>query len=454
MSEDNYKHLYEKYKKKYLELKSKGGSAVEKKAVSKTRSTRTSRPRYSAAEETGEDIDGLSTSSIRVLNSPFDIEIFTNINSIDHPLNFLRSGANLDELDRVDSNLITELTEIRRRNNEISGRNDFEIGNVNHEENIISYFKGLYLSKEPEEQPSSDLINFLFLLITYFVDSLRNQFSQNKISDHSIITYVVNGIKTLSINLLDDTFALLTMMFVDTSVKKHINIKNVYTLALTVAFDMLREERMSKLVEIINDYSPDILCLQEINLKMLPILKNSLNSIGFDRYVKNRNPDTFIHKGIEMDRHQYRCIFYKESQVNQVDGHINNLLTGEINFYKKGLPILIYNNVMFVSVHFYWKLNLSTKNENELINSEKQINGFLIYLTNLASRYRNNFRINKIIIIGDTNNTAYNLRKAISSEELKNRTSIHESDGVTFFTTLNGGNKLDNVIEISLSSTY
>ena len=62
----------------------------------------------------------------------------------------------------------------------------------------------------------------------------------------------------------------------------------------------------------------------------------------------------------------------------------------------------------------------------------------------------------KIVLIGDTNNSALNLDKAIKySKDIKILENInfiiHESCKPTFYVDLNGNNKIDNLIEITLS---
>jgi hypothetical protein len=105
---------------------------------------------------------------------------------------------------------------------------------------------------------------------------------------------------------------------------------------------------------------------------------------------------------------------------------------------------------MFISVHFLWRFNLNNKKKELVSEIANQLNKFLSNLIEVAKKY-NNFKITKIVLIGDTNNTLANLQKAINNGPLKTNTQVYGSDTNTFYTDLNGGRNLDNIIEISIT---
>lgn len=403
MHQKDYKYLYEKYKKKYIKLK--GGAQVT----------------------TVSAVSALSSKDIK-RSEPFDKSIF-------------ETSAATKELDN----------EIKKEIEKLNTENEFELGNIQYEEKFITYFKEKYFSlwKNSENKASvtTSLFNLLFSKIDQLIEEFKKQFNDKKISDHSIIFHTVNDIKVVSVNLLDDTYGILTMMYFTF---KFQNIKKIYILALTIALDILREKRMLKTIEIINKLEPDIICFQELNLKMLSILETELYNSEF-RYVKNNILDTVKFNDSTYKRVQYRCIFYKSSKVDLVN-NINNILSlsGEIEFFNKSYPILVYKNVMFISVHFLWTFNLSIKNKELVYGIANELNEFLSKLIEVAKKY-NNFKITKIVLIGDTNNTLANLKKAINDGSLKTITQVYGSDKNTFYTDLNGGKNLDNIIEISIT---
>ena len=431
MHQKDYKYLYEKYKKKYIKLK--GGARVTTVTTVSTVSALPSKDiKISTGVTTVSAVSALSSKDIK-RSEPFDQSIFetsTATNKLDNEIK----------------------TEIEKLNTE----NKFELGNIQYEEKFITYFKEKYFSlwKNLENKASvtTSLFKLLFSKIDQLIEEFQKQFNDKKISDHSIIFHTVNDIKVVSVNLLDDTYGILAMMYFTF---KFQNIKKIYILALTIALDILRKERMLKTIEIINELEPDIICFQELNSKMLSILETELSNSDF-RYVKNNTLDTVEFNKSTYKREQYRCIFYKSLKVELVN-NIYNILSGEIEFFNKSYPILVYKNVMFISVHFLWRFNLSIKKKRHGI--ANQLNEFLSKLIEGANNYNNfatsinnsKIKITKIVLIGDTNNTLANLKKAINDGPLKTITQVYGSDKNTFYTDLNGGRNLDNIIEISIT---
>lgn len=337
----------------------------------------------------------------------------------------------------------------------------------------------------PDEFEFSDsediiILDFYNNCYNYFITELTKQIDNKKISDHSAISYTINDINILSINLLDDTFGILIMLlandFMDDDIK---NIKTIYILAITKAFNHLRKIRMNKILDLIKE-DTEIICFQEVNLEMLDILKKKLNDIGFDKNVMNKAVDRYIRNGEEKERHQYRVIFYKNNQ--------QPIISGEFDFTDKGQVFIIYKNILISCIHITWKLNLNgdsnmKKNSSKLAKFIKDLIEFsnksnyinkIIHETDILNFNKNicfmdNFIIgkntshfNKILLIGDTNNSANNLQQAIEKnkdmiplDEIENIT-IHETDNddETFFVKLNGTNKPDNAIEINLKNTF
>ena len=427
MHQKDYKYLYEKYKKKYIKLK--GGAGVTTVSTVSTVSTLPSKDiKISTGVTTVSAVSALSSKDIK-RSEPFDQSIF-------------ETSTATNKLDK----------EIKEEIKKLNEENKFELGNIQYEEQFITYFKNKYsLWKNLENKASvtTSLFQLLFIKIDQLIKEFKKQFNDKKISDHSIIFHTVNDIKVVSVNLLDDTYGILAMMYFTF---KFQNIKKIYILALTIALDILRNERMLKTIEIITNLAPDIICFQELNSKMLQILETELSNIDF-RHVKNNTLDTVKFNKSTYKREQYRCIFYKSSKVELVK-NIFNILSGEIEFFNKSYPILVYKNVMFISVHFLWRFNLNNKKKELVSEIANQLNEFLsnlIKVANEVAKKYNNFKITKIVLIGDTNNTLANLQKAINNGPLKTNTQVYGSDKNTFYTDLNGGRNLDNIIEISIT---
>ena len=73
-----------------------------------------------------------------------------------------------------------------------------------------------------------------------------------------------------------------------------------------------------------------------------------------------------------------------------------------------------------------------------------------MFINSIISLGREN-NILKIVLVGDTNNSAENLYNAISSMELDDIVfQVHESQDSTFYVELNGSDKIDNLIDITL----
>jgi hypothetical protein len=189
---------------------------------------------------------------------------------------------------------------------------------------------------------------------------------------------------------------------------------------------------------------------------MLEILKTLLATNQFDKFILNKSVDKYFYNKQPHERHQYRSIFYKESNVQLVD-NLNQVVSGEITLTDKGQALLVYNNSLIVSLHISWKLNLNgddKKGNSNMAQNYIKLGEFVKQTIEIAKSLPR-FNINNIILIGDTNNTAQNLRTAIEEskqiqllEDIKY--SIIESANPTFFIDLNGGDKIDNVISIKL----
>ena len=275
--------------------------------------------------------------------------------------------------------------------------------------------------------------------IKHFEETLQGQFVDNKISDHKIITHIVDNTKVLSLSILDDTFERLYKIYENVEeLKKFNNAKLLYTLALTISLDILREERISKIIGIIEGTNANILCFQELNFETYSLLKEKLFSSGYDRNVTNQEKNRAIfYKKSEINQNQNRTIIYEDINLGS---NLYLELTGEINLIDKSLPILFLNNLIFVSVDFPSSLELS-KNSNKLLN-------FLKLYLNKNNEY---FRINKVILIGNYRNSPETLSKVISGEkELSSKTRVYPSNTKTYFEELNNSDRIDNVIEISL----
>jgi exonuclease III len=274
-------------------------------------------------------------------------------------------------------------------------------------------------------------------VVEFFQDFFIRQFTQNKISDHSMISYRINEINIVSLNLLDDTYSILTMFF------KYLNsrINPIYTHALTVALNNVRIERMTKIVELVESAEPDIICFQEVNSPMLPELEYKLGRSGFNNYIINKTLDTFIHNKVVYNREQFRTIFYKGKK----------LPPGEIMFTDKAQSYLIYNDILIFSLHITWKLNLVNpgpgRPQTQYNASRDQLKSFINSIISLGREHN----ILKIVLVGDTNNSAENLYNAIRSMELDDIVfQVHESQDSTFYVELNGSDKIDNLIDITL----
>ena len=200
---------------------------------------------------------------------------------------------------------------------------------------------------------------------------------------------------------------------------------------------------MDRIVGLLMQHTPEIICFQEANIKMLDILQGRLQHYGFTKFIQNITNDTYTFNFTERERVQHRTIFYKEDPDQS-----SSVVSGEIELTKKYQPYLVYKNTLIFSLHISYQLNLDTNmDENFII-----LANFIMKTINIARSQR----IPKIVLIGDTNNTAGNLniaiRRSITDGILPSsiRFSIQESSQPTFITDLNGGNKIDNVIDISL----
>ena len=301
----------------------------------------------------------------------------------------------------------------------------------------------------------------------HFIEQLTIQINNGKISDHSAISYTIDEINILSINLLDDTYNILIMLLAN-DFKNYEDIKDIYILSITKAFNDLRELRMKKILDLIKN-NTEIICFQEVNLKMLKILEEELNKEGFNNYVKNIKVDRYIRKGKEKTRDQYRVIFYKNNQ--------QQIISGEFDFTEKGQVFIIYKNILISSIHITWKLSLYGNNidgESNLKINSPELANFIRNLIEFSKQIKdinkikqikdinkilhNNMNFNKILLIGDTNNSANNLKQAIENKkdiiplDKVENIIIHETndDKETFFVELNGTKKPDNAIEINL----
>lgn len=416
----DYFKLYKKYKFKYNNLKNKiqKGGAESKSEV-----------------------------ALRTLSSPFDINIFKDI-TFSHPYNLI---------ERVNEMSKKKITIIDRKIGEdislLNSKYNFIFGNSADEEKFVDYLK---FSKDSKDT-SPNIRTFLVQAVKYFTDVLTKQLEQGKVSDHSIIFHRIRGKKLVSLNLLDDTYSILIMIF---SVIPNYarNLKRLYTWALTIVLNNMRQLRMEKIVKLIIAVDPEIICFQEVNLKMLEILKTLLAKSQFDKFILNKSVDTYIYDSKSYERHQYRSIFYKESNVKLKD-NINQVVSGEIILTDKGQALLVYNNSLIVSLHISWRLNLNGNDKNGNSNMKKNYGklGKFIKRTIAIAKSLPRFNIKDIILIGDTNNTAQNLIYAIEQSK-KNKIlenieySIKESTEPTFLINLNGGNKIDNAISIVLKN--
>ena len=413
----DYFKLYKKYKLKYNNLKNKiqkGGAAAESK------------------------------SEVSRLGSPFDDDIFRGM-TFSHRYNVI---GRLKEMSKED------ITSIDRTIGEdisvLNSKYNFIFGNSTDEEKFVNY---LNLSDVSED--TSPVRTFLVEAVKYFTDVLTTQIQEGKVSDHSIIFHIIEGKKLVSLNLLDDSYGILTMLFSSIPFYAR-NIKGLYTWALTIVLNNMRQKRMEKIVELIISVNPEIICFQEVNIKMLEILKTLLAKSQFDKFILNKSVDTYLHNNQAYERHQYRSIFYKEKSVRLVD-NLNQVVSGEITLTEKGQALLVYNNSLIVSLHISWRLNLNGNDRNGNSNMEQNYRklGEFIKQTIEIAKSLPRFNINNIILIGDTNNTAQNLETAI---EMSKQTqlledieyNIIESTEPTFFVELNGGDKIDNVISIRL----
>lgn len=419
----NYFKLYIKYKSKYNNLKNKiqnGGAGA-------------------AAEDKGE---GKATEG--TLSIPFDAGIFSRI-GFSHTYNVIGRLIKMseDEITTLDSKIGRDISALNSEYN-------FIFGNSADEEKFVNY-----LNDSDKSKDTSPIRTFLVEAVEYFTKVLTTQIQEGKVSDHSIIFHIIEGKRIVSLNLLDDTYGILTMLFGSIPYYAR-NLKGLYTWAITIALNNMRQERMKKIVELIISVNPEIICFQEVNLKMLQILKTLLATNQFDKFILNKSVDTYFYNKQTHERHQYRSIFYKESNVQLVN-NLNQVVSGEITLTEKGQALLVYNNSLIVSLHISWRLNLNGNDRDGNSNMEQNYRklGEFIKQTIDIAKSLPRFNINNIILIGDTNNTAENLRTAIEMSKqnqiLKDiEYIIIESANPTFFTDLNGGDKIDNVISIKL----
>ena len=245
-------------------------------------------------------------------------------------------------------------------------------------------------------------------------DWLLNQIEiANNISDHGIIYTEIDKLKICSLNVLDDSKDILGMWLRDCDAK----IDKKSLVILDNAMNDYRIQRLEKAIDIISRQEPDIICFQEVNIKQYRILRNILG----DKYKFHNNNTLDIIN--EKQREQYRIIFYK-SQIDWAD---------EISIGTKHYPWIIYNSNLIVSIHIHWKINLT---------NDDNLQSLSVFFRKLIALGLENPNIQRIIIIGDTNNTAENLRKL----HKKYNVTIYESDKPTFIKDMNGGDKIDNMI--------
>ena len=404
MESKNYFDMYMKYKKKYLALKTmqKSGSTIEASGEQKN----------------------AKTNSINTLSEPFDAGIFEDLNSKFNP----------------DSKIIRNFNKFKQS----CKNHGLDLGNPSFEK-YQNYIKNV-------GSEYSELRTLLIAIVKYFTDQLNSQFEANKLSDHAIISFEANGKKIVSFNILDDSFGILIM-----SVERmeNFNLKSLYTTGLTIAIDSLREKRMNKITELLTFTDPDIICLQEVNLKILEKLKNKLNMKGFNRYSINKTKDTYKrkinNKFQTFERDQYRVIFHKEAKVDFVN-NIHQFVSGEIMLEGKSLTFIVYNNSLIISAHFSWRLALNDKRKE--VTNVKIIGNFLTSCIEVVKKL-SVFNINNIIIVGDTNNIKDSLEdiigKAKSNHSLNITFRVYDSPVPTFFRDLNGGQSIDNLISITIN---
>jgi len=408
-NEQKYYNLYIKYKNKYNNLKnikSIGGGL-----------------------DLTEDLETV-IKDLQTFSMPFDESIFTNL-PFKHRYNVFSKVSAYNE------KAIT--AEIRRDISTIKTNYHIDFNNLD----AADIFE-TYLSRDDTEK-KNNLITFLLKAVRHYQTLFMQQIIDNKISDHSLIFYKINDINIASLNLLDDTYTILSMFITQLPFE----LKHLYTYALTIALNNIRTQRITQIVNLLIHTNPDIICFQEVNIKMLEILIEQLASRGFNMHIKNLELDNYLHKGVIKYREQYRSIFYKK-KIDELP-----LPYGEIKFTNKSQSYIIYNNILIVSLHISWTLNLEESPTQ--INSFKMLGNFIKDIIILAKSLKQH-DIMKIILVGDTNNSALNLDKAIkySMDEkiLSNiKFKIHESYDPTFYIELNGSNKIDNLIEITLLPT-
>lgn len=399
MDNRNYKYLYEKYKKKYLILKNNNGGS------------------------TSQDL-----SSQEINSQPFDSNIFTKQNT-ENPYDFFNKKTK--DLDKINKQLGDAIYIVYKQFNPAVKQESFKIGekieNINE---FIIYFKNEY--NNTEDKDKNLLKIFMNNTIKHFVETLQGQFVDNKISDHKIITHIVDNTKVLSLSILDDTFERLYKIYENVEeLKKFNNAKLLYTLALTISLDILREQRISKIIELIS--GANVLCFQELNFKTYSLLKEKLFSLGYDRNVTNqeKNRAIFYKKSeINQDENIINLNLFKESGIN-LGSNFNKEITGEIKLRNESQPILILNNLVFISVD---SSNNNTK--DELKNLIKNLG---------KAKDSKSLSMNKVILIGNYRDNNISGKKELSSQIV-----VHQSNTETSFKQLNNSDRIDNVIEISL----
>lgn len=406
-NEQKYYNLYIKYKNKYnnfkINIKSIGG---------------------------GLDLETV-IKDLQTFSMPFDKSIFTDL-PFKHIYNVFSKVSAYNEK--------AIISEIKRDIYTIKTNYHIDFNNFNDPVNIFES----YLSKDDTEK-KNNLITFLLKAVKHYQTLFMQQIIDNKISDHSLIFYTINDINIASLNLLDDTYTILSMFIPQLPVE----LKHIYTYALTIALNNIRTQRITQIVNLVIHTNPDIICFQEVNIKMLEILIEQLASHGFNMHIKNLELDNYSHKGVIKYREQYRSIFYKK-KIDELP-----LPYGEIKFTNKSQSYIIYNNILIVSLHISWTLNLEESPTQ--INSFKMLGNFIKDIIILAESLKQH-DIMKIILVGDTNNSALNLDKAIKYSMDKKifsniKFKIHESYDPTFYIELNSSNKIDNLIEITLLPT-
>jgi exonuclease III len=417
MNSNIYKEKYFKYKNKYINLKE---------------NIKTIGGGLGLTEDSQTVIKDLQPFSI-----PFDKSIFTDLPFI-HDYNVFSNVSAYDEKAIIEQ-IRRDISTIKKKT-----KSKIDFNNLDHIEGFKKYLYSDFSEK-------NNLITFLKKAVSHYETLFMQQIDDNKISDHSLIFYTINDINIASLNLLDDTYTILTMFFAQLPLV----FKHLYTYALTIALNNIREKRITKIVKLLVHTNPDIICFQEANMVMLEILIKQLAYYGFNMHNKNEVVDNYIHKGKTMYRKQYRSIFYKK-KMDELP-----LPYGEINFTNKSQSYLIYNNILIVSLHISWTLNLNlpdkVSEEQAIIKQKTSFNMLGIFIKDiiiLAKSFKQH-DINKIVLIGDTNNSALNLDKALKysmdTQIFENiQFTIHESCKPTFYIELNGSDKIDNLIEITL----